>query len=63
MILTKKNRKSAIFDVLEVLEGHTRGEKIFPYLFRIVSHPQKRIPALKKSIFGQSFEKIRKKNV
>ena len=61
--IRKKSKLLRFLDVFEVLDHETRGVKIFLYAFRTFSHPQKLIPALKKSIFGQSFEKIRKKNV
>ena len=35
------DEESRFFDVFRELEGHTWGEKIFPYVFCIVSHPQK----------------------
>ncbi len=37
----KKNVKIQFFDVSEVLDPHTRGVKIFVYIFCIFSHPQK----------------------
>ena len=37
--------KVRFFDVFEVLDPHTRGVKIFLYLFCIDSHPQKANPA------------------
>ena len=48
--------KLRFFDVFEVLEAHTRGVKIFSYIFCIFSHPQMVKKALKKNFV---FEKYR----
>ena len=57
----KSDGKNRFLDLFGELEGHTRGEKIFPYLFCIVSHPQKLKTVLKKICFVNFSEKIQKK--